>query len=132
MGKSSMNFHTNFRSLETHTDKLAKRSGFNCSLLKPLVTSCGNLRAICNYIPLVTPPVITSIGIGQFSNYHRKVWGRHAAPSALHHTFSNRTFGPCDFAHHAPPYSRQEHSCAQGDDKKSQKVSNAYRYILTD
>ena len=51
--------------------------------------------------------------------------------TALHWTFSNRKFGPYDFAHHASPYSRQEHSGAQGDVKKSQKVSNASRYILT-
>ena len=37
---------------------------------------------------MVTPPVITSIAIGQFSNYHRKVWERHAAPSALYTTLS--------------------------------------------
>ena len=131
IGKSSRNFYPKLWVTRSSCDKLAcqaSRIQLYIAWSKPLATSCGICveSAILAFCHRATTSHF-GITIWQFSDYPISLRSVHTSPTALRRTFSNRKFGPYRISLTMLPYSRQEHSGAQGDVKKSKKVSNVSR-----
>ena len=95
IAKNSRNFHLTFGHSKLMADKLAKRPGFNSSLVKASTTSCEfawnlQLHSFGQGATLVTSVLL----LGNSRITLIRLRSIHTRPTALHPTFSNRKFGP--------------------------------------